>query len=208
MGWHEGRAPGYPSTNNCLEATNNVIKMEWTLRNRLSIRDFLDIAFKCVQDWSTERDQNCINFKPFAIEVMCSLQIQTEAYQWVKTDAQVITRPVNGSCHFIQPHGKAKLKVADIIKYHRQRQSHSWRTFDTYAASQTKLWFVEFPDTDWTHAKCSCETYLKKFLCRHVIGIAMRLKFFNVCQAAKNIPIGQKRKRGRPALAKRALLTQ
>jgi transposase-like protein len=30
-GWFEGLALGYPSTNNCLEATNNVVKKEWTM---------------------------------------------------------------------------------------------------------------------------------------------------------------------------------
>ncbi len=40
------------------------------------------------------------------------------------------------------------------------------------------------------------------------ILFAIRLKIFIVCQQDKNIPIGQKRKRERPALAKKALLKQ
>ncbi len=43
--------------------------------------------------------------------------------------------------------------------------------------------------------------FLKEYMCKHVLGIAIRLKVFQVCLEAKNIPIGQKRKRGRPPLS-------
>ena len=50
-GWFEGRAPGYPSTNNALEATNNVIKNEGTFRERLPIAQFVTLAMATVADW-------------------------------------------------------------------------------------------------------------------------------------------------------------
>jgi len=96
MGWHEGRAPGFPSTNNCLEATNNVIKNEWTLRNRLAIRDFLETAFKRIQDWSMERAPECVNCKLFLTDPICSLKLQTQAYQCFRNDTQVLSRKKNG----------------------------------------------------------------------------------------------------------------
>ncbi|CAF3896417.1 unnamed protein product [Rotaria sordida] len=42
----------------------------------------------------------------------------------------------------------------------------------------------------------------------HIVGIAIRLKCCKPPPAAKTVPIGQKRKRGRPAKAKAALLIQ
>jgi hypothetical protein len=45
-------------------------------------------------------------------------------------------------------------------------------------------------------------------MCKHVVGIALRLKFCRAPAEAKNIPLGQKRKPGRPAKAKKALLIQ
>ncbi len=48
---------------------------------------------------------------------------------------------------------------------------------------------------------CTCENFLKKYMCKHLLGIAIRFKMFNVCQETKNIPISQKTKRGRPTLA-------
>lgn len=40
LNWYEGAKQLTPSTNNSLEATNRVIKDQFTLRERLSIREF------------------------------------------------------------------------------------------------------------------------------------------------------------------------
>jgi len=51
-GWYEGIAPGHPSTNNCLEPTNAVIKKECTLRERLPLRELIAPAMEYVRAWS------------------------------------------------------------------------------------------------------------------------------------------------------------
>jgi len=149
-------------SNNCLEATNNVIKKEQTFGNRLAIREFLNVAFKRLKDWSTERAPECVNFKHFFSEPPCSLQLQTQAYQWVKADTQVLSRSHNGLTHYyIQPHGHPKLKESDLGTYDKQHRNLSWRSFKTYAKSHVRLWFVEFVNESWGNAKCSCENFLK-----------------------------------------------
>ena len=68
---------------------------------------------------------------------------------------------------------------------------------------------VDIPDDDsWTNGTCSCPVFLKQYVCKHLIGVAIRLKKAKPPAAAKSIPIGQKRRRGRPKLAKPALLSQ
>ena len=57
-------------------------------------------------------------------------------------------------------------------------------------------------------ATCTCPAYQKQYICKHTLGIAIRTNKYDPCAQAKNVPIGQKPKRGRPALAKRALLRQ
>ncbi len=42
----------------------------------------------------------------------------------------------------------------------------------------------------------------------HIIVFAARFKLVEIPDHAKNVPLGQKRKRGRPALAKTALIVQ
>ena len=56
-GWYEGFALLVPSTNNSLEATNNVIKNEATIRERLPLKRFLHILrTSIIGKWSKERN--------------------------------------------------------------------------------------------------------------------------------------------------------
>jgi hypothetical protein len=54
---------------------------------------------------------------------------------------------------------------------------------------------------------CNQENW-KDYICKHVVGMGIRLKQCIPPAAAKSVPIGAKRKRGRPARAKKALLVQ
>lgn len=61
---------------------------------------------------------------------------------------------------------------------------------------------------EWRKAKCSCPAFLKNYICKHVVGMGIRLKRREPPPAAKTVPTEEKRKRGRPAKAKPALLLQ
>lgn len=56
--------------------------------------------------------------------------------------------------------------------------------------------------------RCNCPAFLKEYMCKHIIGLSIRMKFVSAPAEAKSIPIGQKRKRGRPAKNKKALMIQ
>lgn len=56
--------------------------------------------------------------------------------------------------------------------------------------------------------KCTCKEFFKNFICKHIIGVSLRMKYVTAPDEAKNLPLGQKRKRGRPALARAALVFQ
>jgi uncharacterized Zn finger protein len=62
--------------------------------------------------------------------------------------------------------------------------------------------------SDWKKSKCNCPAFFKNYICKHVVGMAIRLKHCKPSAAAKTVPIGDKRKKGRPAKVKRALLVQ
>ena len=58
------------------------------------------------------------------------------------------------------------------------------------------------------HVMCLCPFFVKHTHCKHALGMQIRRKDINVPREAKLIPLGQKRKRGRPAKARKALLVQ
>lgn len=78
-------------------------------------------------------------------------------------------------------------------------------SFDDFKIRYNNKWFVTLypPETKWAEALCSCPTFQKKYICKHVLGIAVRMSEFIIPNDAKSIPIGTKRKRERPAKAKK-----
>jgi len=79
--------------------------------------------------------------------------------------------------------------------------------FYTYNAQMKKIWVVNFLKANWeSESTCSCPVFLKSIICKHIIGLAIKLNLYEVCSEAKSVPIGQKRKRGRPIKASAALI--
>jgi hypothetical protein len=60
----------------------------------------------------------------------------------------------------------------------------------------------------WLYDICNCPAFFKKFMCKHVFCMAIRLNYCKPPPAAKNVLIDEKRYRGRPSKAKKALLIQ
>ncbi len=57
-------------------------------------------------------------------------------------------------------------------------------------------------------SRCNCPPFAKDYICKHVVGLCIRLKLVSAPPEAKTVPIGQKRKRGRPSKTKPALMIQ
>lgn len=92
------------------------------------------------------------------------------------------------------------------------RPIDTWIEFSDYLDNNFKEWTVQLPkdqqNTSWIEGYCDCPIYLKMFICKHIVGLALRLKYEKAPPEAKNMMIGQKRKRGRPSKAKKALIFQ
>ena len=74
---------------------------------------------------------------------------------------------------------------------------------------ETSIWCIDINNEDWLQSKCNCPFFLKNYYCKHMIGVAniLRLDGCSIPLNAKIVPLGQKRKRGAPKKATRALLT-
>jgi hypothetical protein len=85
-----------------------------------------------------------------------------------------------------------------------------WYSFNQYKKKAFNVWSVTLP-TDrlkWSEGVYNCPAFFKKFMCKHVVGMAIRLKYCRPPPAAKDVQIGEKRRRGGPAKSKKALLIQ
>lgn len=131
-----------------------------------------------------------------------SLKTWTESYLWAKLPKQVpLKNNTELNCSYIIPAGSHM----DCTSYERP-----WETFDEYKEQHFSEWEVILPieKENWLDGTCNCPNFLKHYLCKHLVGLAIRLKYVQPPSEPRAIPIGMKRKRGRPAKAKKALIVQ
>ncbi|XP_045489808.1 uncharacterized protein LOC123690393 [Pieris rapae] len=88
-----------------------------------------------------------------------------------------------------------------------------WLNFDDYKRKHFAFWKVKVPkngteNVNWKKGSCTCPQFYKKYICKHLLGLAIRLKLATPPLEAKALPIGQKRKRGRPTKSRPALIIQ
>ena len=131
------------------------------------------------------------------------------------TNPQISTEPGQTvTKYYIPSKGELSFSPEDLKNVNMMK----YNTFDQFKKRAFKIWVVEIPAGNyWKKGRCTCPHFLKIFICKHVIGIAIRLKLVKPPPIAKNVPIGQKaqeagkdwakaKKRGRPKKATRALL--
>ena len=188
-----------PSSNNALESFNLVFKKEETLRERMPLGRFLNQCIVSANRWS---DQYTMG-KSIADRPTIDLDQWTEAYQWVKSKKNVPTKECRGYTEYYCPtDDQQTVSPTDI----RRVLSRQWTSFDLFKERAFSVWVVRMNTKNWLDGRCTCKNYLKQYMCKHLLGLAIRLKLTTPPPAAKQIPIGQKRKRGRPSLAAMALI--
>ena len=204
-GWYEGIQLYTPSTNNALEATNRTIKDDGTFLERHVLSRFLTTASDIVRNWSIDRDPSSTNAKQFASEPTITLELWTKSYQWAKLTKNITCIPDDSAkIYYIPARDLSSFSKADLDRYKKQK----FTTFNQFKKS-FDIWRLEIRDeSHWKTSKCNCPAFLKNYICKHIVGMSIRLKYCKPPPAAKSVPIGEKRKRGRPAKAKPALLVQ
>lgn len=200
--WYEGAAVLSPSTNNALESFNRIVKDEHTMRERIMIGPFRKILFDMVEQWSLSYVSG---LKEVQKGPNITLNTWTMAYNWAKLNISIQNEHNDFETIFTIPTDKQNIENAI-------RNKNSWTDFNEFKSRNFAFVDVTFPlpchKDNWLEGKCTCAFFMKNFNCMHVLGLALRMKLVCVPDAAKNLPLGQKRKRGRPALAKAALVIQ
>lgn len=198
--WFEGAAPNSPSTNNALEAFNRVVKDCGTFRKRIALGPFLTVASKMVHDWSNEYAHN----KIFVLVPTIPLSLWTTAYQWVKSNTLMVIPTNKGDNEMLHMRIPAK-SMPEVPIFEKD-----WTTFEEYTVQNFSFYNLRVSNDGerWKEGVCNCPSFHKYYICKHVVGVAIRRKKIDAPAAARNVIIGQKRTRGRPALAKRALIIQ
>lgn len=184
--WFEGVARRVPSTNNALESFNKKIKREATMRQRLTVGDFINRIKSVMNDWSSESQ--------FAGEPDIQMCDWTNGYQWSKSQATYYCERKEDASRYIG-------YVSSVKKISKQAISKlekmNWKNLEEYTASFT-LHKIELPKGNWEEGSCSCGYNLKRYVCKHIIGMALRKQLTTAPVEAKSVKLGMKRGAGRP----------
>lgn len=196
--WYEAFAKLTPSTNNAMESNNRLIKDEHTIRERMDLGKFRVVLFSMIETWSNAyvSGHKTIELHGPKIE----LKMWTEGYNFAKANVKITSRRQGNTI------------VYRSALSQNNDDSTDWDNFDSFKKNSFSFYDTTFmypvKRENWLKSECDCADYFKLFFCKHIIGIAIRLKCVVAPAEAKTVPIGQKRKRGRPAKAKPALTRQ
>lgn len=202
-GWYEGIAIRTPSTNNALEATNNVIKTHHSLRSRLPLGHYLNNAVSMLNHWSVD----CVTIKPFKDEIDISIDTWTLAYNWMLKKGQILQ--LNDDMYpnsFIVCRNVYNDLVTD---FHSLIKSVNLEhhDFDSITNVVDHVFMVQFNQYNLMFSTySSCSFYLKTHLCIHIISVAVTMNVVKIPNHCKlEIVIGLKPKRGRISNACKSL---
>lgn len=198
--WFEGAASGYPSTNNGIESTNSIIKKEHTLRDRLPVSQFLNKLNDLLIKWSMDRNPELQSYKNFSVKPTVTLKEWTESYHWALQNKKIIK--ADNTYYVCSSNSNYKNITLELVtKYINE----DWATFEDFEQGFYGIWAFSI-DADISKCNCTCPIFQKNYKCKHTLGLLIRLKKIELPEEAKCIPLGQKRKRGRPSKAKKALI--
>lgn len=121
------------------------------------------------------------------------------------------TRLVNGKNWYFFPSSNSNYKVIKEEEIEQRVKLPKFRSFDSYSAYKNRMWVVNYenhPD-DWRRkSTCTCTSFAKDYICKHILSIAITQKHFRVNPEAKSstADLQKKRSRGRPKKASKALI--
>lgn len=182
-----------PNSNYDLGATNRVIKDEDTIRERFPSSRFTVILFEVVGKWSKERNPTRLNAKKFEHEPTITLAYWTEGYNWVKLNKEVISISKSDETIYYIPAGEETTIIEKEVKRY---ENCRFNLFDTYKYVYFKIWCLCLSNNpeEWRASACTCPFFLKNYICKHVIGMSIRLKYCKPPPEAKNLEGGTKEK--------------
>lgn len=188
----------------------------FTLRERLALGVFFDRTFEILQRWSKERKSDHPDYKPFASQPETTLPLFTSAFQWTQSENAKFSkfRKMNEDTTywFVASSSNKGTKVKDtgINKLIRKIKTPQFHSFDSFKKFLFDMWMIKLCKSKegvaWNECSCTCPSFQKRYICKHVLGIAMKLKLLEPPSEAKSVPIGGKRKRGRPKKSSKALI--
>lgn len=200
--WFGGANLSMPNTNNCLESFNNNMKNHQTLRKRMTIVEFKSFILDIVSQRSLEYKHG---HKIYVCEASITDHMWIQAYNLSKMKQIKIKKIENSTKYYISAGDKKEITENDIDS----ARNLNWNSLEEFEQNVFSIWeVVLFDNSDWQKGTCTCPVFQKKFMCKHLLSVAIRTKKTKAPTVAKTTALEPKRKRGRPKKSKKALMRE
>ena len=140
----------------------------------------------------------------FSKTVNINLKTWTSAYMWARMNKKTEFISNNIKKISLIPGGEYDEVSLDNL------QLEEIDDFDEYIKKKGSYYYLTLPvdDDKWKDGDCTCPMFLKNYMCKHLLGIAIQCKLVHPPPEAKNLEIGTKQKRGRKKKKKKAFIIQ
>ena len=179
---------------------NGKIKSKNTLRERMSVGQYLGNAKTMVTDWSKDRGEGDRVEKFFYETPFVPGKTWTMAYDFLYKGKGIIRK---GKTVFVMALKEYQDKIITIYINGRYDQIKS--DFDTFIEYFRRVRIIKLDRENWAKSSCSCSWYLKNYSCYHLIAVATQEKLVEIPMEFKDVDLAAKPPKGRKAKAKKAL---
>lgn len=179
------------------EAFNGPLKKDFTFHEKATISVFKVKLFNMLNVLSCEyRD----NKKEIEYEVKIKDNMWYKGLDWARAKKITIIEEDENVKHYFIPDGKREqIKKQEIHAY----KAANFKSFDAFTKTMYKIWVISAPVDDFKKTTCTCPEFFKKYTCKHVVGLGLRIKKMNLPRHI--IRVETSRRPGRPEKAGPAL---
>jgi hypothetical protein len=203
-GWYEGAAPRVPSHNNGVESNNNDIKRTFTQRNRLVVNHYIQRCINMIRNWSKDR----VTQNPFNETLYLDESWWLKATS-MKTDGIILQKidfTMDNMEFYILGYDSCKLQLYSRFIFLDNDLNID---FDKCIDLTTTCRTIILNSENWELSQCSCPTFNKKYMCKHIIFVALNNERTRIpVKVSKSILLPKKVKPGPKPKAKKALVRQ
>ena len=191
--FYRGAAEGYAMNNNGLEGTNKTLKDSATMHELMPILEFIPTIKEWISMQSRRRDPenvNCIKLARTPSDL--KLKDLTEGCALWKSKIMF----VKVENHYIAiSHSKTPITISAAKSVYKQYCESSYSSMDKYNSFQKYVHIIS-PDR-----RCNCYEFGRNFKCQHATCVKIMIDHIPVPPEAKDVPLGCRRKSGRPPKA-------
>ncbi|CAF0960439.1 unnamed protein product [Brachionus calyciflorus] len=177
--------------------------MNHTLKERVPLSQFLERLKIILNRWSVDRVERVkFEFEP-----------RMEDELWKNTLDYITLNPTVKYVKADELYLLSKFKSVDFDEFLDNIdcdeycflngcESLDGLDFTKFVEKNESVRMVKFNKENWKLSSCTCSTYLKEFLCKHILIIALSLKLTEIPEKFRDSVIGCKPKPGKKKKAK------